>query len=281
MGCDEPVGSLVARAILTMIELGWIGGSALPEAQSLGAGSRSGKSSGSTAAKESAKAASKPPKTSTTASTSLQRLSNAPPPLRPAVTLATEMKIDERVAAWRQARNYVAIGNLGEQVAIRALARARYDILATQGDLQAAVADIVGTITRMNPEDLIAVTPDNRYTTINVKATASESTSGSTAAGNLATPRMSKGQNLEQYYSTRAGLLSPLEDGKSFGQVMKVDLIHKQAQIFDIGTDGRLSPAGKPVDVLADIVAVCLQHPESMPAPSGPNVRSAEDGQGP
>ena len=53
---------------------------------------------------------------------------------------------------------------------------------------------------------------------------------------------------------------------------MKVDLVHKAAHVFEIDTDGHLSPVGEPVNVLADIVAVCLQNPDKMPAPTGPNV---------
>jgi hypothetical protein len=166
----------------------------------------------------------------------------------------------------------VAIGNLGEQVAMRALARMDYTVLVSQSDLKAAAPGIVGKFTRMNPEDLVAVDPDNRFTTINVKASAAEKTSTTTPAGNLSAPPMGKGQNLEQYYSTRAELLSPLDGGKAFGQVMKVDLVNKKAQIFEILDDGRLGAIGKPIDVLADIVAVCLQHKDTMPAPTGPNV---------
>jgi hypothetical protein len=204
---------------------------------------------------------------------------SAPASLRPAVTSATEAAVDARVAAWRLAGNNTAVGNLGEQVAMRVLRRIGYDVLVTQGDLSGAVPSIVDRVTRMNPEDIVAESPDNRLTTVNVKATASESKSRLTADGDLATPQMSKGQNLEEYYSTRAGLLSPLDEGKSFGQVMKVDLVRKLAQVFEIDASGILHPVGKPVDVLADIVAVCLQNPEAMPAPVGPNVsqQNAED----
>lgn len=256
MGCDEPVGSLVARALLTLVGMDWVVATSSETRPSGGRGASNAKSSTLSAAEA-------------------QRLTKAAPaPRGRAVTRGTEAAIDARVASWRQASNNVAIGNLGEQVAMRALARMGYEVLATQGDLKGAVPDIVGKPTRMNPEDLVAVDPNNRYTTVNVKATASESAARTTTAGDLSTPRMSKGQNLEQYYSTRSELLSPLDGGKSFGQVMKVDLVHKSAQVFEIDPNGHLSPVGKPVDVLADIVAVCLQNPDTMPAPTGPNVAS-------
>jgi hypothetical protein len=256
MGCDEPVGSLVARAILTLVGMDWV--AATPSQTQQRSGGRGHSPN---------------VKSPTVSASEARRLTKAAPaPQGRTVTRATEAAVDARVEAWRQASNNVAIGNLGEQVAMRVLTRMGYEVLATQFDLKGAVPDIVGRVTRMNPEDFIVVDPNNRYTTVNAKATASESTARMTTTGDLSTPQMRKGQNLEQYYSTRSELLSPLDGGKSFGQVMKVDLVHKLAQVFEIDPNGQLSPMGKPVDVLADIVAVCDQNPAAMPAPTGPNV---------
>jgi hypothetical protein len=275
MGCDEPVGSLVVRAILAAIGLDWVGSPATPGTARASSGHQSAATSkaASRRPKSGRRATSEPARAAESPDWARQTVKAPPPSLRPAVTQATEAAVDQRVEAWRAAGNNTAIGNLGEQVALRVLGRLGYDVLAAQDDLKGAVSDIVGKVTRMNPEDFVAVAPDNRYTTINVKATASESTSLRTATGDLSTPRMSKGQNLEHYYSTRAGLLSPLDDGASFGQVMKVDLVHKTAQLFEIDEAGKLSASGKPIGVLEDVVAVCLQNPDTMPAPVGPNVQ--------
>lgn len=251
--------------------MGWVDSLGPTQASKTGTG---GKAPSERSTKARARTAPRPSTKVTTAD--VQRVAKSPPQsLRPAVTRATAAAIDARIDAWRSARNTTAIGNLGEQVAMRALERLGYEVMATQADLKGAVPAIVGKVTRMNPEDLIAVTQDDRFTTVNVKATASETTSRVTAGGDLSTPAMSKGQNLEQYYSTRAELLSPLDDdGKAFGQVMKVDLVNKLAQVFEIDPDGHLSPVDKPVDVLADIVAVCLQFPGTVDAPVGPNAMS-------
>jgi hypothetical protein len=183
----------------------------------------------------------------------------------------THAAIDARVEAWRAAGNKTAAGNLGEQVAMRTLEKLGYQVLVTQRDLQGAVPLILDKPTRINPEDFIVITPEGEYSSVNAKASMTERTSQILASGDFKAPRMGKSQNSEQYYAMRVGLLSPLDGGQPFGKVIKVDLIHKQAQVFDIGDDRRLTPVGEPVDVLSDIAAVCLQWPEgNIPPPIGP-----------
>ncbi len=48
-----------------------------------------------------------------------------------------------RIDAWRIARDFVAIGNLGEQVTAQLLVNMDYQILATQDDLVGGVANIL------------------------------------------------------------------------------------------------------------------------------------------
>lgn len=184
--------------------------------------------------------------------------------------LASESTIDAQVSVWRAANNTTAIGNLGEQVAVRVLERMDYQVLATQSDLQAGVWNIVGAPTRMNPEDLLVITPDGKYATVNVKTSTTPKTSSIRRDGNLAAPSMSKGQATTEYHTKRADLLSPI-DGEAFGLVVKVDLVHKQAQVLEIN-DRRQYQLGEPVDVLDDLAAVVEQFPAGdVPPPSGPN----------
>lgn len=273
MGCDESVDSLVARAILTLVDMGWVGDPLPADAFRPQGGERKASSSGPRS------------KARTNASSARegkvrpvevpQQASSAPPPsLRPAIAQAIEAKIDARIDAWYRSRNMTAIGNLGEHVALRVLARpdSDYEVIATQADLKGVVA------TRMNPEDLVAFTHDNRFTTINVKATGSPLQSQLTARGDLSTPDMGKGQNLVQYYSKRAEFLSPLDGGQAFGHVLKVDLIRKQAQMFEIDAEGRLSRVGPVIDVLDDVVAVHRENPTEMKAPAGPNASPSKGG---
>lgn len=48
-----------------------------------------------------------------------------------------------RIDLWRAARDFVAIGNLGEQVTARLLIEMEYQVLATQDDLMGGVANIL------------------------------------------------------------------------------------------------------------------------------------------
>jgi len=194
--------------------------------------------------------------------------------VRPGSKVAARSAVDARITAWRSSRNAVALGNLAEHVAVRLLPRLDYQVLATQRDLQGGVPNIVGHQTRSNPEDFVVITPDGRLATVNSKAAYTNRSARVTADGNLSAPRMGKGQRDVAYSTSRAELLSPL-DGDSFAQVLKVDLVHKLAQVFEIDEDGRLTPVHQPVDVFDDIQVVCENHPERMPAPIGPN--SAEE----
>ena len=135
----------------------------------------------------------------------------------------------------------------------------------------------MGHPSRSNPEDLVVITPDGRLATVNSKAAYGNTSARVTADGNLSAPRMGSGQRDIAYSTTRAGLLSPL-DGDSFAQVIKVDLVHKLAQVFEIDGGGRLIPVDRPVDVDDDIRAVCEAHPDRMPAPIGPNSAEVDRG---
>jgi hypothetical protein len=183
--------------------------------------------------------------------------------------------VEARIAAWRAARNTVALGNAAEQVASRLLARLGYEVLATQRDLDGGVANIVGHATRSNPEDFIVVTPDGRLATVNSKATWARSPSGRRADGNLIAPRMPRQQRTVEYSTMRAGLLSPLE-GDSYALILKVDLTHRLAQVFEVDETGVLIAVGEPVSVAGDLVEVLDAYPRSMPAPIGPQSSEME-----
>lgn len=172
-----------------------------------------------------------------------------------------------RIEDWR-ARNMVAIGNLGEQVAIRVLGRWGYHVLATQDDLRGGVKNILEMPTRMNPEDFVCVTPDGRMVTVNSKATVSPRASGVDRDGNLLRPRIAKGQNAVEYTTVRGGLPSPV-DGEVDGQVLKVDLVLMRAQLFEFDDDGRLQAGGPVEDIADDVEAVLRRYPAG--APPGPS----------
>lgn len=173
-----------------------------------------------------------------------------------------------RIEDWRRARNMVAIGNLGEQVAIRVLDRWGYQVLATQEDLRGGVENILEIPTRMNPEDFVCVTPDGRMVTVNSKATVSPGASGTDRDGNLVRPRIAKGQSTIEYTTARGGLPSPV-DGEVDGQVLKVDLVLMRAQLFEFDDAGRLRARGPVEDVAADVQAVLQRYPDGpLPGPS-------------
>lgn len=178
------------------------------------------------------------------------------------------MRAQERIEGWRRDHNMVAIGNLGEWVALRLLHRWGYQILATQEDLRGGVENILEIPTRMNPEDFVCVTPDGRFVTVNSKATVSARTSGFGRDGNLRRPRIGKAQSALDYTTVRGGLQSPV-DGEVDGQVLKVDLVVMSAQLFEFD-DGRRAHACGAVENIADDVAAALaQFPDgSPPAPS-------------
>ena len=188
------------------------------------------------------------------------------------VRRVTEDVVNARIAEWRARGNHVAIGNLGEQVALSVLVQLEYEVLATQDDLKGGVAKIVDRSTRMNPEDFICITPDGRLVTVNCKAAVSERSAGIASGGNLKPARLSRGQDQAPYYSERAGLISPLDGAMTDAQVMKVDLVHKCAQLFDLGEDGTQKPASAVIPVAGEIAAICARYPDGMiPAPLGPN----------
>jgi hypothetical protein len=57
-----------------------------------------------------------------------------------------EQSAQARIAGWRREHNMVAIGNLGEQIALRLLHRWDYQILATQEDLRGLPSPIEGEL---------------------------------------------------------------------------------------------------------------------------------------
>lgn len=187
----------------------------------------------------------------------------------------TTAAVDGRIRAWRTSGDTVALGNLAEHVSLRLLPRLGYEVLVVQRDLQGAVPDIVGHSTRSNPEDFVVITPDGRLATVNSKAAYASGSARLTANGNLSAPRMGRRQREVEYSTSRATLLSPL-CGDSFAQVLKIDLVHKLAQVFEIEENRRLTPVDRPVDVWGDILEICRQYPTRIAAPIGPN--SAEEG---
>jgi hypothetical protein len=140
--------------------------------------------------------------------------------------------------------------------------------MATQEDLRGGVQNILEMPTRMNPEDFVCVTPDERLVTVNSKATVSAQISRMDRDGNLRPPRTAKGQKTLEYITVRGGLLSPIE-GEVDGQVLKVDLVIMRAQLFEFDDCRRAHPDGAVEDIADDVVAVLRQFPEgSPPAPS-------------
>lgn len=173
----------------------------------------------------------------------------------------------ERLAGWRQSRNWVAVGNLGEHVTLRLLESLDYQVLGTQDDYLGMVAAVLGEGVTAHPEDFIAIGPEGRLLTVNSKATASPRSCRITADGHLSTPRVMRKQTATEYSTFRANLVSPLE-GDSYAEVVKVDLLNLKAQIFEIESDGRLSRVGVPMDVAALVAEILAEYPNSMPPPS-------------
>lgn len=260
VGCDEDVGKMVVDALMSLLGMGWVTGSAAQSSQT-SVRERTGTSRRTNARRR--ETANRPQDLAAHSVTK-----NAPASLLPQVTNRMAEAIDGRIEEWHRSGNTVAAGNLGEQVALRVLKKLGYQIMATQEDLKGAVPSILGHFTRMNPEDFVVV-KDGLLMTVNSKASMTAGSSTVTRSGDLGKPTMSKGQATEQYYATRAGLFSPLTAGAPFAQVIKVDLIHKQAQIFNISEEGKLTPVGRPMNVLREIVTICAQFPFSMPAPEG------------
>jgi hypothetical protein len=161
----------------------------------------------------------------------------------------------------------LAIGNLGEHVTARLLASLGYRLLGAQDDFVGMVSEVLGEPTKANPEDFIAIDPDERLVTINSKASVGARSCRITAAGDLSAPRMSRHQRALGYSTLRANLISPV-DGDAFSQVVKVDLAHMRAQVFDIGEDGRLARTGAPHDVAAIAASVLAEFPDVVPPPN-------------
>lgn len=277
----------MARAILNILGMGWIEdlGADRGERDPRPAATRaaadetklSGRDQAQRAGKKSARGSVKTKSKRPTMEVSklsrqeIERLTKEPK-YRSAVASATQTEIDARIADLFERRNYVGIGNIGEQVTLRVLERLEYQVLATESDLHGAVADIVGGPTRMNAEDFIVVSKDGRYLTVNAKAAVAARNTRILADGSLTPAKMAKGQDDVEYYSLRAGLLSPLDGALTDGQVMKVDLVHKMAQLFDIGPGGTQTSASPVIRVDEDLAIIFSRFPDQdVPAPTGPN----------
>ena len=164
-------------------------------------------------------------------------------------------------------KRYLSIGNLGEHVTQRVLQRLGYEVLANQDELRGG--------RRENPEDFVAVSPDGRYVTVNSKAAVSPRSTRVRDDGNLVPAKMAKGQERVEYYSARAGFLSPI-DGHAFGQVMKVDLLNRVAQLFDLDENGAQTPVGEPMSIQEDVSLICARYPHgNIPPPNSPGSASS------
>lgn len=173
----------------------------------------------------------------------------------------------DRLNRWWAKRDFVAIGNLGEHVGGCVLVGMGYHLLAAQDDLQGMVSDVLGKSTRAHPEDFVAIDPEGRLLTINSKASLSVLTCRILTTGNLSSPRLGRGQNQISYSTQRAGLITPLE-GDSFAQVIKVDLLHLMAQVFDIEVSGKLTALGTPQEVAHLVQRVLKDFPDRIPPPT-------------
>lgn len=176
-------------------------------------------------------------------------------------------RIPARLTQWVDARNYVAVGNLGEQITARLLSALGYQLLGAQDDFVGMVSEVLGEATSDNPEDMIAIDPQGRLVTVNSKAAISRHACRIRRNGNLTNPRMGRGQRRVGYSTRRAHLISPL-DGDSFAQVVKVDLRNSRAQIFEVADDGRLNSASKLIDIRELLMEVLAAHPDHMPPPN-------------
>lgn len=159
------------------------------------------------------------------------------------------------------------MGNLGEHIAGRLLVELDYHLLAAQDDLKGMVSDVLGSATRSNPEDFVAIDPDGRLVTVNSKASITFPACRILTTGNLSCPRLGRGQNKVSYSTQRAGLITPLE-GDSFSQVVKVDLIHLMAQVFEIQVSGRRTALGSPHQIARLARRVLEDYPGQVPPPS-------------
>lgn len=177
------------------------------------------------------------------------------------------MDFDARLTDWRKSRNHLAIGNLGEQITGRLLISLGYQLLGGQDDFVGMVPAVLGMSTKANPEDFVVVDPDGRLMTVNSKASMSPRTCRITRSGDLSKPRLERGQANIEYSTLRANLISPL-GGDSFAQVVKVDLMHMKAQVFEVGDDRRLTRLDVPHDVAALAAEVLAEFADSMPPPN-------------
>lgn len=177
------------------------------------------------------------------------------------------MAVHARLASWARARNYVAIGNLGEHVTGRLLATLGYQLLGAQDDFLGMVSDVLGVPTTAKPEDFIVVDPEGRLVTVNSKASISAASCRVTKTGDLTKPRISSHQRARGYTTLRASLVSPL-DGDAYSRVVKVDLVNMKAQLFDVVDAGRLERTGAPHDIRASVTALLTDFPDTVQPPN-------------
>lgn len=152
------------------------------------------------------------------------RLKPLPPQLDDGVTepnlKSDAAAIRARLACWRESRNYVAIGNLGEHATGRLLALLGYQLLGAQDNFLGMVPDVLKVPTTAKPEDFVAVDPERRLVTVNSKASVSRASCRVTKTGHLSKPRIAGHQRAVDYTTLRASLISPL-DGDTYSQVVK------------------------------------------------------------
>jgi hypothetical protein len=171
-----------------------------------------------------------------------------------------------RLGQWAATRNYVAVGNLGERVAMLLLQSIGYQLLGAQDDFLGMVADVLDEETADNPEDLIAIDPHGRLVTVNTKATMSHRSCRLKRDGNLTRPQIGSAQRQVAYSTRRASLITPLS-GDSFAQIAKVDLLNCLAQIFEVSDTGLLEVVSEVFEVSGYVAEVLLRHPNDMPPP--------------
>lgn len=172
-----------------------------------------------------------------------------------------------RLESWRSSGDFVSIGNLGEWITGRLLIELDYQVLAGQNDLLGMATDVPELTKHSNPEDFVAVDPTGRLVTVNSKASVAPRACRVLRSGNLSAPRLARGQNGISYSTFRANIFTPLE-GESYSQVVKVDLMHLKAQVFEVEQATRLIALEYPRDISLLAHDVLREFPNRIPPPN-------------
>jgi hypothetical protein len=180
--------------------------------------------------------------------------------------------VRQRIAVWHDEHNTVALGNLGQQVAMRVLAREGYHVIATKGDLRGVLLDRRAGKFATNVDHLICVSPKRSLVRVNVATTASRRSAGVDRNGNLKcrTPRVGP---RDHYGLLDAG--QSLPSGRIETHAMVIDVLTMAAQVFDQPRAGKRNAATDVVDVRGDVTAVLAAFPDCPPDP--PFAYDAED----